>query len=292
MHQHSSAMATLLDTQTQLEIADALTLVPVSGGIVRLTDWDADVTVQSYYDNATHTFLAHGPTMTVGPVKTGIGLRTDKVTVTLGCKPGVDTFNGVPWPQAVVQGQLDNAQVMIEKVIAADMSHPTAGTIVLFSGLISSAQIGRLTVQLELASWLEVLLGQNFPRNVYQAQCLHTLYDAGCTLTKASFAVTGTAHSGSTPSSIVTGLANPDGYFALGTITFTSGANAGITRSVATYLSGAIVPIGPFPFAIAVGDGFTAYPGCDKLFSTCSTKFSNTAHFRGYDRIPSPENAV
>lgn len=292
MHEHSTAMATLLNTQTQLQIANAVTIVPVNAGIVRLTDWDTNVTVLSYYDNVSHTFAASGPALTVGGCKTAIGLRTDKVTLTLGCKPGIDTFAGVPWPEAVNQGLLDNAAVMIEKVIAADMSNPLAGTVVLFYGLVSEARAGRLLVEIELASWLEVLLAQNFPRNVFQVQCLHTLYDAGCTLSKAAFGVAGTAHAGSTASSIVTGLGNPDHYFELGTLTFSAGANNGVTRSVATYLSGTVVPIGPFPYTPGVGDAFTVYPGCDKLYATCSSKFSNTAHFRGYDRIPSPENAI
>jgi hypothetical protein len=50
--------------------------------------------------------------------------------------------------------------------------------------------------------------------------------------------------------------------------------------------------IAPFPFTVAVGDAFTAYPGCDKTVNTCTVKFSNLVNFGGEDNIPKPETAV
>jgi len=33
---------------------------------------------------------------------------------------------------------------------------------------------------------------------------------------------------------------------------------------------------------IAVGDGFTVTPGCDRSFATCKAKFANAVNFRGH----------
>ena len=40
------------------------------------------------------------------------------------------------------------------------------------------------------------LLNQKMPRNLYQASCINSLYDASCTLNRESFAANGTAGSG------------------------------------------------------------------------------------------------
>ena len=84
-------------------------------------------------------------------------------------------------------------------------------------------------------------------------------------------------------------LTQNSAYFDLGTISYTSGTNAGLSRSVRSYTVGAVVPSLPFPAAPALGDLFTIKPGCDKKSATCTTKFSNLANFRGYPTIPVPE---
>ena len=43
---------------------------------------------------------------------------------------------------------------------------------------------------------------------------------------------------------------------------------------------------------IAVGDAFTVTAGCDKLFATCQSRFSNSANFRGFPHIPGNDFVV
>jgi len=71
-----------------------------------------------------------------------------------------------------------------------------------------------------------------------------------------------------------------------------TGPNAGISRTVKTHTSGALTVLQPWPFAVASGNTFTAYPGCDKAQATCSGKFSNLVRFRGMPYIPIPETAT
>lgn len=42
----------------------------------------------------------------------------------------------------------------------------------------------------------------------------------------------------------------------------------------------------------SAGDAFTIYPGCDKQQSTCSAKFNNLIHFRGFPYVPENSAAV
>lgn len=87
-----------------------------------------------------------------------------------------------------------------------------------------------------------------------------------------------------------------NGYFAQGVLTFTSGVNTGLSRTIQTYTNNGsnnvcnVIP--PFPQAPSVGDSFVATAGCDRRISTCQAKFNNLVHFMGYPFVPVPESAL
>ena len=171
---------------------------------------------------------------------------------------------------------------------------PTAGdtslgTIILFSGRISDTEVSRTMAKITVKSELE-LLNTQLPRNLFQAGCLHTLFDNGCQLNKANYAVAGTVVNGS-KTSINTTLGQGSDYFTLGTVKFTSGVNAGVARSVRYYANGSFVFALPLVTAPSAGDTFLAYPGCDKQQGTCSGKYGNLVNFRGFPYVPVPETA-
>jgi uncharacterized phage protein (TIGR02218 family) len=83
-------------------------------------------------------------------------------------------------------------------------------------------------------------------------------------------------------------LPAPAGWFNDGLITFTSGVLNGYSFEIATW-DGAILGLfggAPLPFAPSPGDTFEIEPGCDKVRSTCSKKFSNIVNFAGEADIP------
>lgn len=82
-----------------------------------------------------------------------------------------------------------------------------------------------------------------------------------------------------------------DGYFSLGYIRVTSGANAGALISIesstpAATTSQIIELVEPAPLDFTVGDQVEITVGCDKQQSTCFTKFNNIQDFRGEPYIP------
>ena len=84
------------------------------------------------------------------------------------------------------------------------------------------------------------------------------------------------------------------GYYDLGTVTFTSGANAGQSRTIKQCLQGiggfaSISFALPLPCEPVVGDLFSIYAGCDKQQTTCAGKFSNLANFSAEPYVPVPE---
>jgi len=83
------------------------------------------------------------------------------------------------------------------------------------------------------------------------------------------------------------GTALADDYFGEGLVTFTSGANAGTTHRVRTYVGGVFTLQLPTVLAIAPGDTFTAVAGCRKrLMEDCKAKFNNVLNFQGEPHRP------
>lgn len=79
--------------------------------------------------------------------------------------------------------------------------------------------------------------------------------------------------------------------FALGVVSWATGANAGRKAEVAAFVSSTITlfeaPVRP----ISLGDEFLVTAGCDKQFATCTSKFGNGLNFRGFPHMPG-EGAV
>ena len=84
----------------------------------------------------------------------------------------------------------------------------------------------------------------------------------------------------------------PNGYFSDGTVTFTSGANIGLSMEVRDFTSGRFGLFLPMPNVIAVGDTYTAVAGCDKLFDSCVNRFNNAVNFRGEPHVPGTDKLL
>lgn len=269
----------------------------VGGGNLYYTGGDTDVlfgghlyaaggSTGPYFDTADSAAKAHWKT----------GVEVD--TLTFDVIPAAATVGGRPLLTAIRQGAFDGAELTFSHAYWPKQSYVTpvvpTGAVVMFAGRVAEIDWGRSIATVTVNSHLE-LLNQNMPRNLYQSGCVNTLFDPSCALAKSGFGVAGTALAGGTAGRISTTLANATGYFDLGSITFTGGANSGTSRCVKSYVQGSpgtVSLISPFPNAPAAGDTFTLYPGCDKTTGTCAAKFANLANFRGFPFIPSNETSV
>lgn len=180
---------------------------------------------------------------------------------------------------------------------------PTYVLVDLFAGRVAAIDCSRSAAIITINSWVE-LLQRPMPRNVYSSACRWTLFDQGCTLNRAGVnPVTAQPYAANVTVAAVTsnalftvnGLTTTSGYYALGMITFLTGANAPFSRSIIvdsgfpTYQMQVRVP---FPYQILPGDTATLYPGCDKTQTTCINKFNNKINFGGFPYIPNPESAT
>lgn len=301
-------LVALLNTG-QFVFCDLYVFSLVTGQTLRYTTSDADV----IYGGDTYSsalYIDQSSNKVVGHWKTGFDVDTWQVYVMpvdvdpVTGAPFPVTISGQPWLSAVAAGALDGATVDIHRAYWASWSQPwvsplnqdtTGGGVLVdyFAGRVAAVDMMRNQAVVSVNSWLDqfTLL---MPRNLWGAACRHTLFDAGCGLTQASFAHTYTAGGGSTQSLLVIGAGPVHPDYALGQVVMTSGANNGLRRMVKSYDGNALSLIAPLPHTVAVGDGLTVYPGCDKTFSGINgcTGFSNTVNFGGQEFIPAPETAV
>jgi uncharacterized phage protein (TIGR02218 family) len=188
----------------------------------------------------------------------------------------------------ILDGRWDNAAVELWRVNWAD----TSQRVLLRRGAVGQIRRGRMAFVAEVRSLAHVL-GQTVGRT-FQAGCDAALGDARCgiDLENAIYKGTGVVTDVLRDRAFMaSGLAGFDaGWFTSGTLTWSSGLNAGrVTEVLSHGLADAIATLTLLEApvrAIAEGDGFVARAGCDKRIATCSAKFANVANFRGFPNIP------
>lgn len=107
--------------------------------------------------------------------------------------------------------------------------------------------------------------------------------------------LTGTLTSVTDNSNFVdTSRTEADDFWTFGLLTFTSGNNIGIGLEVKDYVlsTGAFETYTAFPFTVAGSDAYEVHAGCDKIFTTCKTKFDNVKNFRGEPHIPGQDHIL
>ncbi|MEX8520077.1 MAG: DUF2163 domain-containing protein [Leptothrix sp. (in: b-proteobacteria)] len=281
-------LATFLSHNTLCTPADLFTITLVGGTVLRYTSLDQPITVNG------NTFTL-GPSIKRSKVRVSVGIRVDNLTIELAADASV-LVGGVPIIQALKAGAFDGARVLLERAFY-DTSLVVQGTVALFSGRVGQVQASRSSATIDVLSDSE-LLDVMVPGEVYQPGCRNSLFDAQCTVVKASYsaplaASTVTDAQRSTFSVVGSATAN---YYEMGVITFTSGANNGLSRTIKSATIGggntAFTVISPWTYAVAIGDTFVATPGCDKTYATCGARFANTGNFRGEPEIPAPETVI
>ena len=247
----------------------------------------------SDYDvvNGGHTFKGNDAIFSRDGLKQTIGLEVATMNITINATASMLVL-GVPFMQAITQGVLDGALVKVDRAFL-NTDHSVIGTVNWFTGHVAKASPSRNGASITINS-LTDLLNVNVPRNVYQAACQNSLYDGACTLSRSSYSVAGTVSTITGTSLTISGAAASQsaGYWTQGGIIFTSGAANGEARTVKSWVGGVLTLLSPFPISPVAGDTFMIYAGCDKQLTTCQTKFSNGANFKGQPFVPIPETVV
>lgn len=285
----NGSLAAFLYAATSYVKADLYTITLNGGAVLRWSSSDIPI---SYRGNT----FALGPICSDSGVQSKNGVEVSSTDITFASSPGF-TIGGVPFLDWVEAGGLDGATVRIDRIFAPDwptMISAPGGAYLRFLGRYDGAKdLGQTQVVVTASDW-RVLLATNVPQDCIQTSCRNNLGDADCGFNVSTLTVSGLIVTSAT-SGAAFGVASSLGAhpFTLGKVAFTSGANAGLSRSVKAYDgAGNFTLTAPFPATPQVGDVFTAYPGCDQTMDTCGTTFSNLIHFRAEPFVPAPSTGL
>ncbi len=245
-------------------------------------------------DGATQGFTDHDEDVALGDVvcRAGSGLSGSEATQKLGFSADSSEIAGALADDTLNEadlaaGRYDAASV---EVWLADWTEPGL-RVLLAKGTLGEVRREGPAFSAEVRGQSE-RLSQDSGR-LYTSTCAADLGDRRCGIDLADPAFRGSGSVGAlnaTSSFTASGLDSfDDDWFSAGKLTFTSGANAGVSVEVKRHRKDAAVTFElwqTMPEAIAAGDTFIVTAGCDKRFQTCHDRFNNVLNFRGFPHIP------
>ena len=285
MKNASSPLVTFLLNQQTRVFCDLYTVTLQGGSVLYWSSAASAITYNS------HTY-ALGPRIDDLGMNQKVGVQTDNLKFKIYYGPG-DTIAGAPIASFIMGLGFDGSIIRVDRAWADSwtsmLNNNIVGSFCRFMGRFSEAQDVGETEATILVNSPEELLDTSVPAELWSASCLNNFCDANCTLSKATYTASGNVTSVTSATAFKINLTPTAGVYNFGYLTFTSGANSGLQRSVQTQdASGNLSFIAPFPSAPSVGDTFTITQGCDLSLNTCVNKFSNKAHFRGQPFVPLP----
>lgn len=184
--------------------------------------------------------------------------------------------------EALLSGIYDHAEL---EIFMVDYTAPDAGSLHVKTGWLGEVSLrdGVFVAEVRgISAALQQSIGE-----VYTPTCRAQLGDARCGKDLSAFTFTGTVDSVANEFMFTDAArAEPNGYFAYGTLTFTSGANMGLSIEVRDFVGGRFTLFLPLPNLVTPGDAYSVVAGCDKRIDTCSARFANAVNFRGEPHLP------
>ena len=261
-----------LSTHLQLDVTTLATcwkLTRRDGAVMGFTDHDRDLIVsgQSYVAATGFT-----PTAIAGSA----GLAVDNLDV-----EGMLDSAAIS-EEDIHAGKYDHAEI---EVFMVNYAAPADGILPLRTGWLGEVRYtsGKFVAEVRgLTQRLQQRVGE-----LYSPGCRADFGDSRCKINLASVTTTGTL-TGATSRTVLLDSARTEnsGVFSFGRITFTSGANDGISMEIKQYTKGKMVLALPLPYQPQAGDTYTITQGCDKNFATCKIRYSNAVNFRGEPHVP------
>lgn len=245
-------------------------------------------------DGVTQGFTDHDEDIGLGAVtcRADNGLTGSEVTQKLGLAVDSSELSG-----ALAGGSLNEADLAAGRYDAAtieiwlvDWSKP-ALRVLLAKGTLGEVRREGQAFTAEVRGLSERLAQES--GRLYTATCSADLGDGGCRIELASpaFRGAGTVISHEATAAFIAGGLDSfeDGWFTAGKLTFTSGANIGLSVEVKSHRKAGAVRLALWQAMaepIAAGDTFLVTAGCNKRFETCRARFNNAVNFRGFPHIP------
>ncbi|HEY2178092.1 MAG TPA: phage BR0599 family protein [Caulobacteraceae bacterium] len=233
---------------------------------------------------------------------TSIAVDEQTLTLTPNLGPTPSLIDGVPLLAAIRSRALTGAIIQRDRWFFDADYNPVGGAKMFYGYASSIDKLSRTQASLKVKA-ATVLLNIQMPRNLYQPNCVYTVYSGdsthGCGAVKSSFVQHGVV--GSSPSrSVIPWSGGVPGSipFANGEVFFETGPAINQTRTIRAYDGTNLYLQYPLTVPPLAGDQFAAYPGCNRAdpLAAGSTSdcifFSRQGAYRAAPRTPQNELGV
>jgi uncharacterized phage protein (TIGR02218 family) len=236
----------------------------------------------------------HSKPLTVDGVTYQPGLRLQSLSSTVGLEIDNTNFDFVSAESVVttadlLSGQWDGTEVLIQQVNWKSIAD---GTIPHKRGYIGDTSRDMGVVTLEFRDLRQAL--RTDTSAIFQQNCRARLGDNKCTVDLEAFTFSG-AVTGTVSQQVfqAAALTQDTDYFTDGTLTWTTGLNAGKRIKVSNFVAGFVtLEIDPIE-TVLLGDEFEITAGCMKRFTEdCVGKFDNGPNFQAEKDKPQVGDVV
>lgn len=247
-------------------------------------------------DGAVFGFTDHDRPLTFGGVTfdpdsgftategvSNLGLAVDSMDIEGGLSSDLITETDI------ARGLWDNAAIEVYRVNWSDV----AQRVITRKGSLGEISRGDIDFTAEIRGLAHELAQER--GRTYQRTCDAVVGDARCgvNLATPTFAAAGSVVFAIDDRIMtVDGIDGyTEGWFFLGSLTWTSGANAGAAMKISGHFIGNGGDVGlqlweRTALPVVIGDTFAVTAGCGNTFDDCKGKFANAVNFRGFPHIP------
>lgn len=286
----SGALATALASGQRLWSADIFFVNLLNTSTYLWTSWDSDLKV------GVLTYTSSVPWLRRSKWNVTNTIQVPELEIIISANNAAPNLKSES-----IAGLFDGATVNLSRVFMPTPGDTaTLGAIALFAGIVGAVQVSGSDITMKVKG-KNNLLDRPAPRNTFQATCLHTFCDSGCTLSRATFTasfVVGTSPAPTRTFIPWTTAPGTPSLYTMGSLTMTSGSTNGQTQSIVKADATGITLAYPLSVAPAHLDTFSAFQGCDKTLAgagaggTNCTANSNVVNFRGFPYVPPSSTAA
>lgn len=255
--------------------AMCLRIAPSVGPVIRLTDYPVDLAMSNgnvYVTSSGYQF-------------TGYQSGT-------GTSPAAFDFDGVAGlagidRDTVGSGIFDGARCHL---FAIDWRNPVEDYEPITASILGKTTLVDNTYRIEEMALLDKL--NQSVGDTYTPNCKKRFGGqefAGCKIDLAPLTVTGTLTAIASQTQVTdSARGEAADWFGMGSIQFTSGANAGLRPlEIKSFAAGVIQTFEAFYFIPAIGDTYEMIPGCRRRhIEDCRDKWDNVVNFGGFPNMP------
>jgi len=265
-----------------LTMCSCMRIERTDGTVLGFTDHDAALTIDI---DPPSDSLAYNPAVIDSPG--AIAETADLAVDNFSFDAFLDISGGIARAD-LLAGLYDGAEI---KIFIIDWTYQSYGIMPLKRGWLGPVTIQNGKFQAEFRSLAQKL--QQPIGRAYLPLCDADLGDSRCAKVLTAFTKTGavgTVTSRAVFAATITSGGAAANYYRYGKLTWTSGANNGVSREVQenTYAApnyGLTLCLA-MERAVVAGDTFSIIAGCDKSAAICASRFDNFLNFRGFPYIP------